>query len=113
MAAACQGWRVRLDEQAQETRETLTELEGDMVETAVLPPTPQRSGELLSILTAIAQECGDYDRLAADDSKFGVLLKSLKGYWRSNPARRLCYLLFIATHCTTWRVGWLRQASGR
>ena len=94
MAAACQGWRVRLDEQAQETRETLTELEGDMVETAVLPPTPQRSGELLSILTAIAQECGDYDRLAADDSKFGVLLKSLKGYWRSNPGKKVVLFAF-------------------
>lgn len=94
MAAACQGWRMRLEEQAQETSETLTELEGDMVESVVLPATQQRSGELLTILTSIAQECGDYERLAADDSKFGVLLKSLKGYWRGNPGKKVVLFAF-------------------
>lgn len=94
MAAACQGWRKRLEEQAQETNETMTELEGDMVESVVLPATQQRSGELLTILTSIAQECGDYDKLAADDSKFGVLLKSLKGYWHENPGKKVVLFAF-------------------
>lgn len=94
MAAACQGWRMRLEEQAQETSETVTELEGDMVEPVALPATQQRSGELISILTSIAQECGDYKRLAAEDSKFRVLLQSLKGYWRGNPGKKVVLFAF-------------------
>ena len=94
MAASCQGWRARLDEQAKETRETLTGLEGDMVEPVVAPATQQQSGELLAILTSIAQKCGDYDMLAADDSKFGVLLQSLKGYWQGNPGKKVVLFAF-------------------
>lgn len=94
MAAACQGWRARLEEQARETSETLNELEGDMVESVVLPATQQRSGELLTVLTTIAHECGDYERLAADDSKFRVLLQSLKGYWQGNPGKKVVLFAF-------------------
>jgi len=94
MAAACQGWRMRLEQQALEASETLTELEGDMVESVVLPATQQRSGELLTILTSIAQECGDYDKLASDDSKFGILLRSLKDYWHGNPGKKVVLFAF-------------------
>lgn len=94
MAAACQGWRMRLEDQALQSRETVSEIDGDIVEPVVLPATQQRSGELISILTSIAQECGDYKRLSAEDSKFGVLLQSLKGYWRGNPGKKVVLFAF-------------------
>lgn len=94
MAAACQGWRKKLEDQLNDTSETLIELDGDMVEEAAPTVTQKGSGELISILTSIAQECGDYEKLTADDSKFGVLLKSLKGYWRENPGKKVVLFAF-------------------
>lgn len=96
MAAACLGWKRRLDEQVEETKETVTELEGESVEQDVLPRNvPQKStGVLLSILSAIAQRCGDYERLAAEDSKFKALLKNLKGYWRDNVGKKVVLFAF-------------------
>lgn len=96
MAAACQGWRQRFDEQQAEAQDTMTETVGESVEQEIAPTAKsrQRSGELIAILTDIARQCGDYERLAADDSKFAVLLKSLKGYWRENPAKKVVLFAF-------------------
>lgn len=96
MAAACQGWRRRMDEQAAEALETVTELEGESVEQdpAPAPSTQQRSGELIAILTSIARRCGDYEQLAAEDSKFDMLLKSLRGYWQENPGKKVVLFAF-------------------
>lgn len=96
MAAACQGWRQRLDEQTIVTLDTVTELEGESVDQdqPVASAAPQRSSELMAILTSIARKCGDYDRLSAEDSKFASLLHSLKGYWRENPSKKVVLFAF-------------------
>ncbi|MBK6717045.1 MAG: DEAD/DEAH box helicase [Burkholderiales bacterium] len=96
MAAACMGWRRRQEEQVELAQETVTELEGDSVEQdAPASPTTQRgTGELLSILSGIARRCGDYERLAADDSKFTALVKNLKGYWRENVGKKVVLFAF-------------------
>ena len=94
MAAACQGWREKLEDQVSDASETLLELDGEMVEQTAPIVKTKGSGELISILTSIAKECGDYEKLAADDSKFRVLLKSLKGYWRANPGKKVVLFAF-------------------
>lgn len=96
MAAACLGWRRRLADQEEEVQETVTELEGDTVEQDFTPATAvrQRSGELLERLSEIARRCGDHERLADQDSKFSVLLDSLKGYWRENPGKKVVLFAF-------------------
>ena len=96
MAAACMGWKRRQEEQAEVTQETVTELAGDSVEqdSTHVPVTQHGTGELLSILSGIARQCGDYERLAADDSKFTVLVKNLKGYWRENVGKKVVLFAF-------------------
>ena len=96
MAGACKGWKRRLEEQAADVQETVTELEGDSVEQEAVPATAarERSGELVAILSEIARQCGDYERLAADDSKFSVLRDSLKGYWQENPGKKVVLFAF-------------------
>lgn len=96
MAAACRGWKRRLEEQAEVAQETVAELEGDLVEQDMNPSaaTQQRSGTLLSILSGIAQRCGDYPQLAAGDSKFTALLKNLKVYWRDNAGKKVVLFAF-------------------
>lgn len=96
MAASCLGWKTRLDEQDEAFQETVSELQGDSVELESEPvvPTRKRSGELLSILGGIAHHCGDYDSLAAQDSKFEVFLSSLKGYWLENPGKKVILFAF-------------------
>ena len=61
---------------------------------APAPSTQQRSGELIAILTSIARRCGDYEQLAAEDSKFDMLLKSLRGYWQENPGKKVVLFAF-------------------
>lgn len=75
---------------------SLTELEGESVEQDSSPcPAAQRgTGELLSILSGIARRCGGYEHLAADDSKFTALVKSLKGYWRENVGKKVVLFAF-------------------
>ncbi len=96
MAGACKGWKRRLEEQAADVQETVTELEGDSVEQEAVPATAarERSGELVAILSEIARQCGDFERLAADDSKFSVLRDSLKGYWQENPGKKVVLFAF-------------------
>lgn len=96
MAAACMGWRCRQEEHSDATRETVTELAGDSVEAPATPSTAARgsAGELLSILRSIARRCGDYEQLAAEDSKFAALLKHLKGYWQENSGKKVVLFAF-------------------
>lgn len=96
MAAACMGWKSRQEERAEAAQDTGTEIDGDSVETVVpLRIESQRdTGELLSILSDIARRCGDYERLKSDDSKFGALLESLKGYWRENVGKKVVLFAF-------------------
>lgn len=96
MAAACMGWRRRLEEQEEAAEDTLTELEGDLVEQGVAPVSAvrKRSGELLTILSGIARQCGDYEHLASQDSKFSVLFSGLKRYWQDNPGKKVVLFAF-------------------
>lgn len=96
MAAACQGWRRRLEEQAETLQETVSELQGESVDTEPTQSsaTQQRTGALLSILSDIARRCGDFERLSAEDSKFAVLVKNLKAYWRENAGKKVVLFAF-------------------
>lgn len=96
MAAACQGWRQRMEDQAAEAQETLREVDGEAVEQEPSGPAvvPAGSGALLSVLTGIAAHCGDYKKLAADDSKYAELLKNLKRYWQENPGKKVVLFAF-------------------
>jgi len=96
MAAACEGWRQKFDEQASALEETAVELMGDEVEGAPTIPkeTSQRSGALLGALTSIARRCGDFETLAAQDSKFQTLLVNLKRYWSENPRKKVILFAF-------------------
>ena len=96
MAAACAGWRGREEEEAEANQETVNDLEGDSVEQEAMPRLSAKRGnsELLSILGDIARQCGDFEQLAADDSKFTALLNNLKGYWRENVGKKVVLFAF-------------------
>jgi hypothetical protein len=99
MAAACQGWKRRLEEQSNddpELHETIQELNGEGVEQDTMPATGtrRRTSELLTILRRIALRCGDHAQLAAEDSKFAELSKGLKDYWQGNPGKKVVLFAF-------------------
>lgn len=96
MAGACLGWKERLDQQEEEAEEIELELLGESVEAETPKDSPRikDSGKLIRILTQIADRVGDHQHLAAADSKFSVLLQSLKDYWRENPGKKVVLFAF-------------------
>lgn len=96
MAAACLGWHQRREEQLAAADETLVELNGDDAgtEQAVAKSSKAPTSELMDILMSIAKECGNHERLTEEDSKFSLLLKSLKSYWSENPGKKVVLFAF-------------------
>ena len=91
MAAACEGWKARLDtaEELQAFGEAAAELDADMENHARRP-----GGTLLDKLRVIAQEVGDTQALAANDSKFELLHSHLDEYWRQHPGKKVVLFSF-------------------
>ena len=91
MAAACEGWKARLDtaDEQQAFGEAAAELDADMENHARRP-----GGTLLDKLRAIAQEVGDTKALAANDSKFELLHSHLDEYWRQHPGKKVVLFSF-------------------
>ncbi len=99
MAAACQGWRARLQGvEALAVQEDLAELDGDDSEITesieALPSKVEGNGELIQLLVSIANQHGDFKALSASDSKFNELLSNLKIYWKDNPAKKVVLFAF-------------------
>jgi SNF2 family DNA or RNA helicase len=99
MAAACQGWREKLDgNQPIGLQEELSELDLDdslKEEPIVLSKSPARGiGELTQLLISIALEHGDYKELSASDSKLNELTSNLKAYWKDNPSKKVVLFAF-------------------
>ena len=91
MAAACEGWKARLDtaEEQQALGEAAEELDADIEDHARRP-----GGTLLNELKVIAQEVGDAQALAANDSKFELLHRHLAEYWRQHPGKKVVLFSF-------------------
>lgn len=91
MAAACEGWKARLDtaEEQQAFGEAAAELDADTEKPAQRP-----GGTLLNELRAIAHEVGDAQALAANDSKFELLYSHLTEYWRQHPGKKVVLFSF-------------------
>lgn len=91
MAAACEGWKARLDtaEELQAFGEAAAELDADIEDHARRP-----GGTLLNELRAIAHEVGDAQALAANDSKFELLHRHLAEYWRQHPGKKVVLFSF-------------------
>ncbi len=99
MAAACQGWRARLQGvEALAEQEDLAELDGDDSErtesTEALPSKVEGNGELIQLLVSIANQHKDFKALSASDSKFNELLSNLKIYWKDHPAKKVVLFAF-------------------
>jgi len=114
MAAACQGWRDRLRGGASDgEQEMVAELVGEddpsisdvlveteKSETSIVGFKRSKNesrkdpGEFLRTLVDIAIKSGDYEALAANDSKFSELLRNLKAYWRENPGKKVVLFAF-------------------
>ena len=96
MAAACQGWRRRPEEQTEALHETVSELQGESVESEPTQrtETEQQTGGLIALLRDIARHCGDFERLATEDSKLAALVKNLKAYWRENAGKKVVLFAF-------------------
>jgi len=91
MAAACEGWKARIDsaEEQQAFGEAAAELDADPEDDAGRP-----GGTLLNELRAIALEVGDAHALAANDSKFELLRHHLAEYWRQHPGKKVVLFSF-------------------
>lgn len=96
MAAACLGWRERQDERSAELHEMRVELNGEDLdgEPVATQRVKEPTSELMEMLISIAKECGDYQRLGEEDSKFSMLLGSLKKYWFENPGKKVVLFAF-------------------
>jgi SNF2 family DNA or RNA helicase len=103
MAAACQGWAQKLKgEVIDDQQEMVAELLGEDPfvpehldnPVSAKPLDSKGSGELLRTLAAIARQIGDYSALAANDSKFSELFRSLKVYWRENATKKVVLFAF-------------------
>ncbi len=99
MAAACQGWRARLQGlEALAVQEDLAELDGDesgkTESNEALPTKAEGNGELIQLLVSIANQHGDFKALSASDSKFNELLSNLKIYWKDNPGKKAVLFAF-------------------
>ena len=93
MAAACLSWTREPVEQLADLQEILDELDGDELDETVADTS--QIGPLQSELLHIARQVGDHRQLAANDSKFALLLQSLKDYWRDNPGRKVVLFAFF------------------
>lgn len=89
MAAACRAWRKKILPDAED--EFLSEAWGIDVEE---DRHRQEVGPLIKELVRIADELGDYEILKQNDSKFQLLLASLREYWASNPAQKIVLFSF-------------------
>ncbi len=91
MAAACEGWKTRIDtaQEQQAFSEAAAELDADTENPAQRP-----GGTLLNELRAIAHEVGDAQALAANDSKFELLHSHLTEYWRQHPGKKVVLFSF-------------------
>ena len=105
MAAACEGWKERLnafsgkkvveDDENEGELAPLYEEEWDGAKRTTSSSKREKgSGELLRALSAIARECGDEAALASHDSKFLELSRGLKAYWRDNPGKKVVLFAF-------------------
>lgn len=98
MAAACRGWLLRLDStDSEEDAEIRYELDADDLELARGNGKTSRApaaGNLLHELVAITRRVGDFQMLRAHDSKYTVLLSTLKRYWRNHRGRKVVLFSF-------------------
>lgn len=91
MAAACQGWQRRLNDLTEdELEETVAEVYGDEEITV----KQQGLGPLLNELVAISKAVGDYRALYTNDSKYNLLVRSLRDYWQAYPGKKVVLFSF-------------------
>lgn len=101
MVAACRGWKHKLQTsieaaQVEDFDEGVDELG---LEDAIdllndqLPSKYALSG-LMKTLIRISHEAGDEVQLARSDSKYAVLIKHLKEYWRLHPDKKVVLFSF-------------------
>lgn len=92
MAAACAGWRSRVNEMDDlADEETAFEIYGDRGDTA---PRKKNMGPLLRELVTIAHSVGDFQALQDSDSKYKELFKNLQAYWRIYPGKKIVLFSF-------------------
>lgn len=89
MAAACRAWRKKFGGTIDD--DFLSEAWGVDVEE---DRPEQDNGPLIRELVSIAKEVGDYEYLKCNDSKFQILLSSLREYWASNPEQKVVLFSF-------------------
>ncbi|MFZ1364621.1 MAG: SNF2-related protein [Brachymonas denitrificans] len=95
MAAACQGWHERLIiAQNDEDEEILAELDADDLSSPTSSTRRVGSGALLRELVSIAKSMGDAKALREHDSKYNALVRSLRGYWKDHPQRKVVLFSF-------------------
>lgn len=96
MAAACRSWLHRAGKKsaALDCSETAYEAFGNGSGEEGNGEA-KHLGALLSLLIEVTRENSNYEELRNGDSKYGELLKALKGYWRENPGKKVVLFSFF------------------
>jgi SNF2 family DNA or RNA helicase len=95
MAAACRSWLERIGSfnDSDEINQTVYEAFGDS-ENENWHTNQEKLGTLLTLLASLTEEVGDYQQLKANDTKYAQLKRSLLGYWRENPGKKVVLFSF-------------------
>ena len=91
MAAACRGWRKKLDEIENDDDDFLYEAMDVDAEVTLKRP---KLGPLLQELVRIAHDVGDYAVLREKDSKYQFLLENLRQYWARYSDKKIILFSF-------------------
>lgn len=95
MPAACRAWLEKLDPKAraEDLHETVYEAFGSS-ESEGVANEREGLGTLLTRLTSITQEIGDFDQLKDNDTKYERFRSHLLKYWRENPGKKVVLFSF-------------------
>lgn len=95
MAATCRAWLERLEsaERAASLKETAYEAFGESSNENGRK-SEEGLGTLLTVLTGITQEIGNYEALKSSDTKYAKFRDSLVSYWKENPGKKVVLFSF-------------------
>jgi superfamily II DNA or RNA helicase len=95
MAASCKAWSKRSSKLTEEVDEILWEAFGDDAATQTNGKSRQNADSLITQLSQIAREVGDYESLRKNDSKFNTLRTYLLEYWRINAGSKVVLFAYF------------------
>lgn len=94
MAAACRGWQDKIALSPEIVSELTYELGGMEEQQTSNKNTQDEIGTLLRELVNITLSVGSFEKLKRFDSKYSMLLKNLKKYWKAYPDKKIVLFSF-------------------